>query len=456
MASPAPRKLVCLSIPALRAQDLPQMPNLRGLAAGTEGIGPLEASFPCVTWPVQANLLTGRLPAEHGVVANGIYWRDTGRVEMWTADNSCVLAPQIWDRLHRLDRPRTSAVWFPMLSKRSGADWVCMPAPIHNPDGSETPWCYTKPQEFYGELLEQLGHFPLHHFWGPLANIESSRWIARSAVIAAGRWQPDFFFIYLPHLDYAPQKAGPDSPLARQALGELDQVIGELVAGMRQAYAGHDLHWLVVSEYVITPVQHVTFPNRRLREAGLLHVRRETDGEHLDLEQSRAWAMVDHQFSHVFVRDSDPAVADEVVRLFSECEGIAEVLRRQDLVRYHLDHPRSGDVVLVSEKHSWQAYYWWLDDELAPAFARTVDIHRKPGYDPVELFWDPATRGIPLDATLVKGSHGAPVQSPEQRGVWLTSDPDAAGSGLRRDFEMTDVMLRLLGAVPGNGPAEGE
>ena len=74
---------------------------------------------------------------------------------------------------------------------------------------------------------------------------------------------------------------------------------------------------------------------------------------------------------------------------------------------------------LISTPNSWQAYYWWIDDARAPKFARTVDIHRKPGYDPVELHFDIATKSIPLDATLVKGSHGAPARDASQRGVLL-------------------------------------
>jgi predicted AlkP superfamily pyrophosphatase or phosphodiesterase len=196
-------RVVLLSIPGLREQDLEHLPQLRNLTAAGES-RPLSASFPAVTWPVQANMLTGRLPDEHGVVANGFYWRDRGEVEMWTAWNEVIQRPQVWDRLR--ERGATSAVWFPMLSKGCSADFVCMPAPIHNPDGSESLWCYTKPREYYGELRDALGHFPLQHFWGPLANIKSTAWIADSSVLAAARFQPDFFFIYLPHLDYAAQK----------------------------------------------------------------------------------------------------------------------------------------------------------------------------------------------------------------------------------------------------------
>ena len=441
--------VVFLSIPGLRAADLSRMPNLSKLMAAGEQ-SELVASFPAVTWPVQANMLTGKLPSEHGVIANGFYWREQQQVEMWTAWNEKITSPQIWDMLHGTEANYSSAVWFPMLSKGSGADFICMPAPVHNPDGSESLWCYTKPTEFYGELLQELDHFPLKNFWGPLASIASTAWIADSAVIAANRYQPDFFHLYLPQLDYAAQKTGPDSEAAIQAVVELDEVVGQLVTGFEQAYESRELTWIAVSEYVITTVDHVSYPNRILREAGLLEVTVTDAGEQLDLQKSAAWALVDHQFSHVFVRDADPQVCQRVRSCFENAAGIAEVLVGDERAKYAMDHERSGEVILVSDADSWQAYYWWLDDALAPDYARTVDIHRKPGYDPVELFWDPVSNGVPLDASWVKGSHGAPVLTAEQVGVALSSRQDVLGSGTLRDIDLAQLVLNRFGI---DGPA---
>ena len=431
-----------LSLPGLGRYDLERMPQTARLVAAGDA-RPLHPHFPCVTWPVQANFVTGCLPNRHGVVANGFFWRDRGTVEMWTAGNEVIQAPQIWDRLHQHSPRFSSAVWFPMLAKRCGADLVCMPAPIHRPDGTESLWCYTKPEPLYEELLERFGHFPLQHFWGPLANIESSRWIARTAAYVFEQHRPDFFFVYLPHLDYAAQKAGPESDAARGALGELDAVIGELGRAV-EAIDAHAV-WLITGEYAITPASHVTFPNRILREAGWLAVREDLDGrEVLDLQESRAWALVDHQCAHVFVRDADGATVGRIADCFRNAPGIAEVLTRGQLGTFGLDHERSGDIVLVSTPDSWQAYYWWWDDDRAPAFARTVDIHRKPGYDPVELFWDPKTQGVPLEPERVKGSHGAPVGDPSQETVVACSRSGILEDRTYRDTDVASVAERLI------------
>ena len=435
-------RVVLLSIPGLRAKDVAAMPNLARLAGGGEQIE-LVPSFPCVTCPVQVNMTTGTLPQEHGIVANGIYHRGERRIEMWTAWNDAVKRPQIWDTLREHHPEVISAVWFPLLAKGCGADYICTPAPIHNPDGSESLWCYTKPTELYGELRDRLGHFPLMNFWGPMAGIKSTKWICDSAAEAARNYKPQFFYIYLPHLDYAAQRSGPDSPPAQQALAELDGVLGELLTAVNTAFGQQPL-WLVASEYTIVDVDHVLYPNRILREAGLLAVRSdEAGGELLDLEASRAWAMADHQLSHVFVENQ--ADLGRVVDLFRGQKGVDEVIAGEDRARHGLDHARSGDVVIVSAPNSWQAYYYWLDDAKAPAFARTVDIHRKPGYDPVELHFDPATRSIPLEPARVRGSHGAPARADKQRGIIIASEPGVLVGRMMADTDVHGLVLRQFG-----------
>ncbi|PQO41294.1 alkaline phosphatase family protein [Blastopirellula marina] len=432
--------VVLLSIPGLRASDVAHMPNLTALTqAGDKAT--LVPSFPAVTLCVETNIMTGMLPVDHGVVANGWYDREKGKVELWTMGNEAIARPQIWDILKQHDSSLTSAVWFPMLSKRCSADYVCMPAPVHNPDGSESLWCYTRPTEYYGDLLSEYGHFPLKFFWGPLASIPSTKWISDTAVLTAKKHKPNFFYIYLPHLDYQAQKLGPDSEPAMKAVAELDVVLGELFAGMKEAY-GDDVLILVASEYTIVPVDHVTYPNRVLREAGLVKINTGDEGETIDFPGSDAFAVADHQLSHIYVKDRDQATIDKVVKLFQGQEGIAEVLAGEDREKYFLNHERSGDVVLVSTANSWQAYYYWLDDANAPKFARTVDIHRKPGYDPVELHVDMATKSIPLDATLVKGSHGAPALTEAQRGVLLSNQKGVYPETPIADTDVCDLVLR--------------
>lgn len=443
-----PQTVVFLSIPGLRSRDLGAMPRL--LELSRKGLSvPLTPSFPAVTCPVQANLTTGVGPEQHGVVANGFYWRDKGQVEMWTAWNDVIQTPQIWETLKQHDASLTSAVWFPLLAKGAKADFICTPAPVHNPDGSESLWCYTKPTELYGALKEGLGHFPLANFWGPNASLKSTAWIVDSFIQTAYSVRPRFSFVYLPHLDYAAQKFGPDSPEANNTVAELDMAIGALVDGFTAAGI-KGVTWLAASEYCITPVSSVGSPNRVLRDAGLLTPVIKDGCEHLVPYETPAFAMVDHQLAHVFVRNS--ADIARVADVFRNDPTVSQVLVGDDRAKVGLNHPRSGDVILIAKPDAWFAYYWWNDDALAPPFARTVDIHRKPGYDPVELFLS-SSGDTPLDASLVKGSHGSLETEAARDGVLVSSDPAdwfaGKDSGIR-DVDVARLIFSLFGISKGS------
>jgi hypothetical protein len=446
--------VLVLSVPGLRAEDLPRMPALAALAAAGQCV-PLAPGFPAVTCPVQATLTTGTPPAAHGIVANGLFDRRTRHLEMWISPDGVHRAPRLWDRLEARRPDLRTAAWFLLQSKHATADLVCLPAPRHNADGSETMWCHTNPEPLYAELRETLGEFPLHKFWGPVAGIESSRWIARSFVAAARSAPPHAAWVYLPHLDYAAQRSGPDSPPAHAACGELDAEIAGLVADFGGLVGREHLTVLVVGEYAIRPVSRAVFPNRILREAGLLTVTDPGDGEVLDVAGSAAWALADHQVAHVYLRDGgDRALRDRVAALFRATAGVARVLSGTDLVAAGLTataeqgaESRCGDVVLESELDAWFAYPYWVDDARAPSFARTIDIHRKPGYDPLELHLD---RGrlpqiaIPLDTALVKGSHGAVDPANPHETVFIASRSDVTTAPALAMRDIAGIVERLL------------
>jgi hypothetical protein len=451
--SRTPHVLV-LSIPGLRADDLQRMPTLAGLAAAGQCV-PLAPGFPAVTCPVQATLTTGVGPAAHGIVANGLFDRRTQDLEMWISPDGVHRAPRLWDRLAAARPGLRTAAWFLLQSKHATADLVCLPAPRHNPDGTETMWCHTNPEPLYAELRETLGEFPLHKFWGPVAGIDSSRWIARSFIAAARPQPPHSAWVYLPHLDYAAQRSGPDSPPARAACGELDAEIASLIADFGGLVGQANLTVLVVGEYAIRPVSRAVFPNRILREAGLLAVTDTGDGELLDIAGSAAWALADHQVAHVYLRDGgDHALRDRVADLFRTTVGVGRVLAGADLVTAGLaataeqgPASRCGDVVLESDLDAWFAYPYWLDDAKAPAFARTIDIHRKPGYDPLELHLDRARLpqiAIPLDTALVQGSHGAVDPANPHETVFIASRPGVTAAPALAMHDIAGLVERLL------------
>ena len=419
----------------------PHTPNLSALAR-QGGQRPLATVLPAVTCTVQSTLLTGLPPRGHGIVANGWYFRDLAEVMLWKQSNRLVAGEKVWEAAKRRDPSFTCAKMFWWYNMYSTADVSATPRPMYPADGRKIPDHYAEPPGVHGELDRLLGPFPLFRFWGPMADITSSRWIAQATAHVMRTRRPTLTLCYLPHLDYGLQKWGPvEDPRIARDLQEIDAVCGELIELARAS----EHHVIVVSEYGIVPVRGAVHINRALRQAGLVRTRTELGRELLDPGASRAFVMADHQVAHVYVRD--PADTAAVKRLLEGLEGVAEVLDEEGKRASGLDHPRSGELVALSAPDRWFSYYWWLDDSRAPDFARTVDIHRKPGYDPMELFLDPDLRApklriarrlaqrrlgmralldvTPIRGTaLVKGSHGLPAEDPLDMPLVMSSAPE--------------------------------
>ncbi|HEY6979272.1 MAG TPA: alkaline phosphatase family protein [Chitinophagaceae bacterium] len=384
----------------------------------------IEPMLPAVTTSVQSTYLTGKWPAEHGIVGNGWYDRKECEVKFWKQSNKLVHAEKIWERAKKYDPDFTCAQMFWWYNMYSSADYSVTPRPNYLADGRKIPDCYSYPAELRDELQNKFGPFPLFQFWGPGANIKSTQWIADASMYTDDRYNPTLTFIYLPHLDYCLQKFGPDFSVISKELNEIDSVVRQLV----NFYEKKNANIILLSEYGIAPVSNPIHLNRELRKNGLLEIRIERGLELLDAGASKAFAVADHQVAHIYI--NDVSVTNDVRNILEKIHGIELILDRSDQSSYRLNHERSGDLVLMADKDSWFTYYFWLDDNKAPDYARTVDIHKKPGYDPAEMFMTSKPRAaykllrkkiglryvmdiIPLNAALIKGSHGRVFTAPE-------------------------------------------
>ena len=414
----------------------PDMPGLTKFAE-KNGLQSYAPAFPAVTCTAQSSIVTGTSPAAHGIVANGWYDRENAEVRFWKQSNHIVRGEKLWDKLRREIPGFTCAKLFWWYNMHSTADFSITPRPLYPADGRKVFDVHTQPMGMREELKNDLGPFPFQAFWGPAAGIASSEWIAASAKWVEEKHSPTLSLVYLPHLDYPLQK---DGPLASNIPAELRK-IDALVTDLIDYYEAREIKVLVLSEYGISAVSRPVHLNRIFREKGWLQIKDELGLETLDCGASRAFAIADHQVAHVYL--NDPSIRDEVRDLLGKTPGVEEVREATEVWPAGVATERAGDFVAISTADAWFTYYFWNDDELAPDYARTIDIHRKPGYDPCELFLDPALkfpklriakfllkkklglRGlldvIPLDASLVKGSHGRDQVTDDERPVLLGS-----------------------------------
>ncbi|UPM44317.1 alkaline phosphatase family protein [Halocatena salina] len=369
-------------------------PNLTGVL---EGVNALKPPFPALTVPVQTTLTTGQSPGEHGDVSSGEYDRETDEAAFWERDRAD--RHRLWETA-RTAGTTTGALFFQHLIG-TDADIAVTPSPIEDEDNNLLEMdCWTNPDDLYETLRAEYGHFPLHRYWGPAADEHSSRWILDAASEAIDRVDPDLLWVYVPHLDYAGLRHGPGEEL-QAAVSTIDDCLGEFLDVLRASKRWNETVVNVVSEYGFHDVDTPVFPNRALRENGLLAVTDDGKGTAVDVPNSAAFAMVDHQVAHVYVDDRSPAVR----RTLESLDGVETVLGKVGQAERNIDHPNTGDFVLVAEPDAWFQYYWWDDPEDAPPYATDMDIHAKPGFDPCELFG--GTEGlVSLDPTKVGGSHG--------------------------------------------------
>lgn len=427
------RKTVVIDVVGLSASIIGEHTPFLKNYIGRNNLSTIEPMLPAVTTAVQSTYVTGEWPARHGIVGNGWYDAEDCEIKFWKQSDKLVHAEKIWEKAKKLDSSFSCARLFWWYNMYSSAEYAVTPRPNYLADGRKLPDCYSQPAELRDRLQTELGQFPLFQFWGPGADIKSTQWIADASILTDKWYHPTLSLIYLPHLDYCLQKFGPDIKQVSKFLNEIDRVVAQLINYFEEENA----RIIILSEYGISPVSRPIHLNRLFRENKLLQIRVERGLELLDAGASKAFVVADHQVAHVYINDKSEV--NRVRGLLETVPGIELILDKNAQQQYHIDNERSGDFVLMADSDSWFTYYFWLDDAVAPDYARVVDIHKKPGYDPVEMFMTSKLRAaykllrkklgfryvmdvIPLDATLIKGSHGRLGTSPEFHPVIITKE----------------------------------
>jgi predicted AlkP superfamily pyrophosphatase or phosphodiesterase len=380
----------------------------------------MQCVFPAVTCTAQASFRTAAAPAVHGMIANGLYDRRLHRPMFWEQSADLVQGPRIWDAFRAKGGTVGMLFWQQSLGER--ADAVLSPAPIHKHHGGMIQDCYSRPAGLYERLCRAVGGpFNLMHYWGPLASAKAGDWIAAATVatLADDAATPRLLLTYLPTLDYDLQRWGPDHARSAAARARAAWQLSAMVRAARS----RDYEVVIFGDYAVAPTPGgAAWPNRALREAGLMSVRVVRGREHADFHAGRAFAVVDHEIAHVYVKD--PADVPAVRETLESTPGIAEVMDRAAQARAGLDHANSGELVIVAAGGAWLAYPWWREKSRAPDYAAHVDIHNKPGYDPCELFFGWPPMSVSQDAGRIRGSHGR--AGADRQAAWASTIPFAS------------------------------
>jgi len=404
----------------------------------------LETVFPAVTCTVQSSLLSGSYPEVHGIISNGFYDRQHYSVSFWEQSSNLVQADRVWDIIKMHQNGSKTAVLFWQNTMYSNADYVITPRPLHMED-KMIMWCYSKPTGFYEKLSDKIGKFDLTWYWGPLVSKRSSEWIEMATEYVLENEKPNFIFTYIPHLDYSFQRNGTTYKDLKDDLRFVDELVGKLVKKVTSLGILQDTQFIIFSEYGFTDVNSDIPLNSIFRENDLVAVREIEGLEYLDLEYSNAFAMVDHQVAHIYVKEN---FTNQVTKILEGIKGIDMILDNNLKQKFRINHQRSGDLIAISNQDKWFSYYWWFDQLKAPTFSRRVDIHRKPGYDPVELFFDPSTKSISLNGKLVKGSHGRlPIQGQPASPVFVSNFKNIGSTGDDNDLSVVTIGKYLKSLI---------
>ncbi len=349
--------------------------------------------------------------------------------QFWKQSNHLVSGRKLWEALREVDPSFTCAKLFWWYNMYSSADYSITPRPMYPADGARCSTstrtrcrCGRKSKATLASSRSaasggqhRTSNRPAGSRNQPSGSSAGSALASRSSTSPTSTTTSN-------------ASGASDISLIAKDLKEIDDVVADLI----DCYERHQVKVVLLSEYGITDVSRPVHLNRLFRQGGWLQVKEELGREILDLGASRAFAIADHQVAHIYL--NDPSILTEVQSLCEQTPGVGQVLAGEAQVRAGMAHERAGDLIAIADADSWFTYYYWQQDRLAPDFARCVDIHRKPGYDPVELFIDPtiklpklkiATRLlkkklgfrmlmdlIPLDANLVRGSHGRIPEDP--------------------------------------------
>ena len=331
--------------------DDPQadMPTLHALAAQGARADSMKASTPTVTWVNHTTLITGDIPAHHGVVGNNYFDRATQKSVILISDpvfdkSQIVKVPTLYDLAHQAGL-RTAAIRWPASRNASTLDWTfpdvasdtllhkyttpallaeCQAAGIWS-DGEVDPIAESAARIVTDPMATRVFNFVLHNH------------------------HPQLALLHLINVDMIEHLDGPRTPDAYAACKTADDQVHQVLDELKQDYPDR---WtlFVVSDHGFSPIEHAIMPNVVLRNAGLVEVK----GTQIVSGSVRVVAQGGAAFIYILDTANRDAIAATIQKSFTGLKGVEKVVTTDHLKDYGMadpaTDPHAPDMLLFADE----------------------------------------------------------------------------------------------------------
>jgi predicted AlkP superfamily pyrophosphatase or phosphodiesterase len=238
------------------------IPHIRRLMEEGSYAEGVVGVYPSVTYPSHTTLVTGRLPAEHGIYSNLSSRRAGEKSHDWFWFASAIKVPTLWDEAHHNGLTSASVSW--PVTVGAAIDWN-VPEIWDPARGEEADYNYVAQFATAGLIQEAMAALG-----PPQPGTDDDTVRARMAAYLFKKYKPNLMLVHLAALDETEHEHGPQSSEAAATLERADARIGDLLEAVQEAGLKESTDVFVVSDHGFLPVERDIEPNVLLAMAGLL------------------------------------------------------------------------------------------------------------------------------------------------------------------------------------------
>lgn len=385
-----------------------KIPTIRKLLSQGSG-GPMETTFPSVTWAAHTSLATGAFPRETGVTGNSILNRKTGEIENLIGDpiynkSDMVRAPTIYDLAKTQRDLKTAAISWPLTRGAATLDYIVAEGYL------QSVYVKTaKPSDFFDTLEKKA--IPVDHFghWSELAVSQREDWLTTQVTnYLIANDMPDLMLCHFLVTDSYQHLYGAGSAEAHWAAEYVDDRVRDIVEELKKKGIYDSTDIFLVSDHGFHNITKAIKPNVLLKLNGYIRV--DKSGA---INSQRVITVMNHGAAHVYVLDKDhkAEILADIKPKLEKLEGVKAVYDSKDFDGLGLPNP-----------------------ETDPKMADLI-IEAKSDYYIVNDVEGVSTIG----QVSYVGTHGHDPQDPEMMATFIAAGPD-----FKQGMRLKDVTVRDL------------